>query len=31
MPPATVKGKPEPILTWFVENAAAAVQPAAAI
>jgi adenylate cyclase len=29
MPPASVKGKPEPIVTWFVENAAAAIAPAA--
>jgi adenylate cyclase len=31
MPPASVKGKPEPIRTWFVENASALVHPASAI
>ena len=31
MPPASVKGKPEPIRTWFVENAAALVHPAPAV
>ena len=31
MPPASVKGKPEPIRTWFVENVTTLVQPAPAL